>query len=113
MRCGDLETLKRMNLNVILVVFNDKGLGTIKIPRKMKKYNCGGLDFACVDYIKLAEAFGLQGISVKTHREFKDGLKGALSAKTSTLIEVRVNSETYDSFIKEIRQNMQLAKVSS
>ena len=109
MRAGELETLGRIGARVVLVVFHDGGLGTIKIPYRAKSYACGGLDFGDVDIAKIADGYNLRGVRVYDHAGYRDALGEALRHDGPTLIEVMIDARDYDRFVDEIRSNMTLA----
>lgn len=108
MRAGELETLGRIGARVVLVVFHDGGLGTIKIPYRAKSYACGGLDFGDVDIAKIAGGYNLRGVRVYDHAGYRDALGEALRHDGPTLIEVMIGARDYDRFVDEIRSNMTL-----
>lgn len=108
MRVGDLETLNRIKANVILVIFNDGALGTIQMSYHNKKYDCEGLELSSVNIQKIAEGYGFKSFSVNTHGEYKEALMDAIAHQGPSLIEVKIPSEKYSKFVKEIRQNINI-----
>ena len=108
MRAGELEGLSRVNGGTVAIVFKDGGLGTIKMKMKAQNYNLDSLDFSDVNFSELARVFSINSVMVKSLKGFKDEFKKALNCDKPTIIEVLVDVDTYDNFIKEIRSNSKL-----
>ena len=108
MRAGELEGLSRVNGGTVAIVFKDGGLGTIKMKMKAQNYNLDSLDFSDVNFSELARVFSINSVMVKSLKGFKDEFKKALNCDKPTIIEVLVDADTYDNFIKEIRSNSKL-----
>ena len=99
MRLGELEVFARRKIAVPIVVVNDGSLGTIKSRQKSKGLAPYGLDLAAVDFARVAQATGLNGVRVETPEQYEKELATALEADRATVIDVRVDAEAYrDSF---------------
>ena len=57
----ELETAVRLDIDLTVLVFNDSGLGMIRLKQKMDGYETHGVDFANPDIIGFAQAFGAHG----------------------------------------------------
>ena len=99
MRLGELETFARAGVAVPLVIINDQALGTMKSRQKSRGMPEYALDFHSVDFAGIATACGLRGVTVTTPEQFENELKLAMEADQTTLIDARVDPQTYqDSF---------------
>ena len=105
MTSAELETAERVGANFVTVIFNDSGLGLIKV--KMKR-RCGrdyGCDFTNPDFVRYAESFGINGYRVEKADELKETLKRCLKNKELAVIDVKVdysgNDELFRSSSKE------------
>ena len=99
MRLGELETFARAGVAVPLIIINDQALGTMKSRQKSRGMPEYALDFHSVDFAGIATACGLRGVTVSTPEQFESELKLAMEADRTTLIDARVDSQTYqDSF---------------
>ena len=58
MKASELETLAREELAPIIIVFNDRSLGLIRIKQAAKGYRRDAVDLAPVDFARLAQSFG-------------------------------------------------------
>ncbi len=63
-----------------------------------------GTEFRAPDYVRIAEAFGGNGISVGTEAEYADALKGALTSRGFTVIQTRVDPSRYPDQFDAIRE---------
>jgi len=93
MRATELEVAVRMNLPIVMVVFNDKSLSQISVKQERKGYPPMGVHFNNPDFIKFAESYGATGYEVETASEYESALKTALINKKPALISARIESK--------------------
>ncbi|HEX3722443.1 MAG TPA: thiamine pyrophosphate-dependent enzyme [Nitrolancea sp.] len=88
---SELSTAMRHNINAIMVVFNDGAYGNV---RRMQRERFNGRvissDLLNPDFVKLADAFGMEGRQAHGADGLREALKGALKNNHPTLIEVPV-----------------------
>ncbi|MBC2580495.1 biosynthetic-type acetolactate synthase large subunit [Clostridium sp. DJ247] len=88
----ELGTIAENNLNIIILLFNNSGLGMVREIQTGKGKNYYGVDFkANPDFIKLAEAYGLPGRRVNRTEEFQEALKEAMKSNKAFFIECIVD----------------------
>jgi acetolactate synthase-1/2/3 large subunit len=100
MTSAELETAKRVGANFVTIIFNDSGLGLIKV--KMQR-SCGrdhGCDFTNPDFVKYAESFGIKGYRVERADELKETLKRCLKAKELAVIDAKVDYSGNDELFR-------------
>lgn len=88
----ELETCVREDLPVIVVVFNDDELSSIKTQQGDhydERYI--GVDYTDVDFSEVAEGFGAHGTRVTTGQEFAPALEEAQSVEGPALIDVKTD----------------------
>lgn len=93
--CGELETFKRTNKNITIVLFRNDIFGWIKGETVLvndSKPICTDFD-KDVDYMKVAEAFGLYCQRLTEHEEIETVLDKALKHNGPSFIEMRVVSQ--------------------
>ena len=95
MRLGELEVFSRNNIVMPIVIINDMALGTMKARQNSRGFDSHGLNFVPVDFSKIAEAVGLYGVKVNTPESFYDALKKSMTADKTTIIDARVDQESY------------------
>ena len=103
MRATELEIATRLKLHPIIVIFTDRTLGMIRVKQSSKKYRRNGVDLSVTNFVKIAESFGGQGFIANSIQEFKQHFTTALNNNQLTIIDVRVNPNTYSDHIKFIR----------
>ncbi|MGE5985367.1 thiamine pyrophosphate-dependent enzyme [Klebsiella michiganensis] len=98
--CGDggfmfaaqeLATAVQYNINLVTVVFNNQSYGNVY--RDQQQSFAGrfiGSELVNPDFVKFAEAFGVQGIRVTTPQMLRQALEQAFAADKPVLIEVAV-----------------------
>ena len=105
MTSAELETAKRVGANFVTVIFNDSGLGLIKVKMKRRYGRDYGCDFTNPDFVRYAESFGISGYRVDRAEELKETLKRCLRNRELAVIDVRVdysgNDELFRSSSKE------------
>lgn len=90
---SELFTLASNNVPVVSVVFNNSGLGmirqlqTVQFNKRFMACECPGY----VDFVKYAEAFGLEGEHVTTPEDFAAAVKRGLDKDHTYVIEVDIN----------------------
>jgi acetolactate synthase-1/2/3 large subunit len=87
---GDLATVARIGGPTILILFNNSCYGWIKALQKLN-YNSRffSVDFTeSLDYIQVAEGFGLKGMRVSKHDEIGQALRKAVDYGGPILIEM-------------------------
>jgi acetolactate synthase I/II/III large subunit len=94
---GELETIARLNLAVVVVVLNDGGLSSIKVKQAQRKIPTIGGEFGETDYAGVARDFGLLGFKASTREEFRTVLSQALESGRGAVVEVMTY---YDEYLK-------------
>ena len=103
MKASELETLAREKLAPIIIVFNDRSLGLIRIKQAAKGYRRDAVDLAPVDFARLAQSFGGRGERAGTLEAFDAAFKSALDDDRFTVIDARLDPDVYASHMTPIR----------
>ncbi len=92
MNAQDLETAVRMKLNITVVIYNDVSYGALRIFQK-NTYDGRyiGSHYGETDFVKMAEAYGAQGLRAETPAELKAALERARDADVCTVIDARID----------------------
>jgi acetolactate synthase-1/2/3 large subunit len=75
MSAQELETARRLNLNLVVLIIEDHAFGMIRWKQAIDGFPDYGMNFANPDFIQYAAAFGATGTRITT----KDGLAPALT----------------------------------
>ncbi|ULJ75625.1 thiamine pyrophosphate-dependent enzyme [Rhizobium gallicum] len=94
MTVGELETLVRLQVPAILILFNNGTFGWIKGLHRLKGHNqCFGVDFLAPRGQAIAEAYGLKAWTAKTALTLDRALAEAFSNEDGPcFIDVHVES---------------------
>jgi acetolactate synthase-1/2/3 large subunit len=96
---GELETVARLGLDITYVLFDNRSFGWIRGTEFVTKKNALPPDygrftnFAEVDYVKIAEGFGLKGFRAGSASEFERVLRECLTTRGPKLIAIKTASE--------------------
>lgn len=95
MRVSELETARRENTPIIIVVFNDGYLNLIKRKQESQGYVVSGSQFAAVDYVQVAQGFAFQAIQVADEPSLRQALQRAVASDTPWVVDVLIDPEGY------------------
>lgn len=101
---GELETAARLEVRVIVVVFNDSTLSLI--AAKQRPSGQGGanaVQYRPVDFAGIARASGMAAAAVSDVAEYEDALRAALGRPGPTLIDVRTDPSAYPEVLNAVR----------
>lgn len=93
MTLGDLETIAREGLPIIILLVNDSAYGNI---RQEELYKMGdgryiGVDFPPIDYVGVAKTFGMDGVIVNRASELAGAFLAARESGKPYMIEVKLD----------------------
>jgi acetolactate synthase-1/2/3 large subunit len=91
---AELETAVREKLGVTVVVLADDALSQIKAGQERKGYPVTGTTFGGLDYVAIAQGFGITGHDVRTVEECRAALHAPPSS-APTLIAAHVDPSAY------------------
>ena len=95
MRVSELETARRANTPIIIVIFNDGYLNLIKIKQERQGYAVLGSQFAPVDFAQVATGFGFRAVRADTEAVLQDALQQAVASGEPWVIDAIVDPEGY------------------
>jgi acetolactate synthase-1/2/3 large subunit len=93
---SELETARRMGLNVVVTVLNNSILGYEKHAEKVifNDYS-DACDFTPVDHAAIARASGCEGIRIEKADDYLPALKAAFAANKTTVLDVIIDERAY------------------
>ena len=97
MNVQEMETAKRLNTNMVIMVWEDKEYGLIAWKQENEFGKHTDLAFNNPDWLKLADSFGWHGHIVPTSSDTKDILEKAFNESGPSLVVVPID---YDENIK-------------
>lgn len=103
MVAAEMETVKRLGLPIVVVVFNDYALSLIQIKQEQKGYGSRDMSYGGPDFTALARSFGWAGFSAASETELGEALDAAFTSDVPTLIDARIDSSGYRQMLEAIR----------
>ncbi len=92
LQLGDLETMVRERLAIVVVVFNNFRLGSQR--KRVEAYGpVVGVDHGNPDFAKLAELFGCRGYRVDKPDQFDAALRDAMASGEPCIIDAIIDPE--------------------
>jgi len=106
---GELETISRVGGNIKIILFNNQCFGWIRAAIYFKygpKYFA--TDFKPVDYVKIAEGFGIEAFRVEEPNELPNTLRKIFNSNEPAFVEITVEPE--DRFVPPVPSWIKKAK---
>jgi acetolactate synthase-1/2/3 large subunit len=96
MYTGELETVARLKLPIVLLLMVDDALSSIKVKQVRKDYPSSGVEFSRPDYGAIARGFGFDHARVADRAACRAALERALAGERPALIEAIVDPDEYE-----------------
>jgi acetolactate synthase-1/2/3 large subunit len=91
MNVQELETAKRLGLQIVCVVLVDGRFGVIEANQQRRYQRTGGIEFTNPDLVQLAQAFGIRGEAIAGADELLPALKRAFAADGPAIVAVPID----------------------
>ncbi|KKI93679.1 acetolactate synthase [Bacillus sp. SA1-12] len=88
---AELETAKRLNLPIVVLLWRDEGYGLIEWHQQKKFKRSSYIKFGNPDFIQLAKAYGFEAIQIQKGGELMSALEKAIAMKKPVLIDCPVD----------------------
>jgi acetolactate synthase I/II/III large subunit len=104
MTVAELQTAQREDLPIIVLVFDDREIGLIRVKQEIKGIAAHGVQLGGIDWEKLAQSFGADGVTVETEQALANALQAALQSRRTTVIGVRIDASGYVAQFNALRE---------
>lgn len=104
MALAEMQTCVREKLPIVVVVFDDQEIGLIRIKQEIKGLPRHGVALGGLDWEKLAQGFGANGVVVDTENGLADALRHASEADRATVVAVRIDPSGYIEQFNALRE---------
>lgn len=91
MNVQEIETAVRLQIPLVVLVWNDSGYGLIKWKQLNQFGRISNVDFSNPDFVMLAESFGAEGVRIESTAELLPKLREALESDRVTIIDCPVD----------------------
>jgi acetolactate synthase-1/2/3 large subunit len=95
MTLGELETVRRLDLPVTVVVFADAGHSIIRVHQARRGLRSRGVDLSALAYERLAEGLGGRGYAAATPEELARALDDAGQGGGLSVVAARIDPAWY------------------
>jgi acetolactate synthase-1/2/3 large subunit len=103
MVAAELETVARLRLPILIVVFNDAALSLIEVKQEQRGFEGVSMRYAGPDLPALARAFGLRAFTATDEATLSQALIGAQTAPGPALIDARIDPSGYRRMLEIVR----------
>lgn len=103
MTIGELETLVRQKLRIVVVVIDDSTLSMVKIKMTDEHGGFGSVDYGRSDFAAIARGYGLAGFRAEDAAGLEQAVRAAFEIDGPALVQAIVDPEGYKHVIAAIR----------
>lgn len=104
MAIAELHTAVREKLPIVVVVFDDQEIGLIRVKQEIKGLEPYGIGLGGIDWEKIAQGVGADGITVETEAALADALGAAVRADRPVVIGARIDRSGYVAQFNALRE---------
>ncbi|WP_309498623.1 acetolactate synthase large subunit [Sulfurovum sp.] len=105
MNSQELETARRLQLDLVVIILNDSAFGMIKWKQEGMGFENFGLDYTNPDFVKYAQSYGAMGYRPTSTEDFVEILDKALNTKGVHLIDLAVDYSLNHTILNELLRN--------
>lgn len=105
MNSQELETARRLQLDLVVIILNDSAFGMIKWKQEGMGFENFGLDYTNPDFVKYAQSYGAIGYRPTSTEDFVEILDKALNTKGVHLIDLAVDYSLNHAILNELLRN--------
>jgi len=103
MVAAELETVRRLALPIVVVVFNDGALSLIRAKQVQRGYDQAATKYSGPDFEAMARSFGLTSFRAENEPELYQAFREALAAQVPALVDARIDASAYPRVLEAIR----------
>ena len=104
MAVAELQTSVREKLPITVVVFDDEEIALIRVKQEIKGIPTYGVKIGGMDWEKLAQGFGADGVVVETENALGDALQTAVQSGRTTVIAAKIDGSGYVDQFNALRE---------
>lgn len=103
MVAAEMETVRRLELPIVIVVFDDLSLSLIRVKQEQKGYPETAMTYGGPDFQALARSFGLAAFVASDERQLGAAFAEALAASAPALVDARIDPSGYRRILEVVR----------
>lgn len=91
---NEMHSLVENKLPAVFFVFNDSSWGAIRLAQRfVYRENYIGTDITDIDYAKIAEIYGCEGITVRKYEELVSAIEIAKGIKKPLIVDIKIQRD--------------------
>lgn len=103
MCAGELATIARERLSIVVIVFADGALSLIEVKQQARQLEAAGVALGRVDWQQVGRGFGLDTYAAADEPALERAVEAAAGARRPCLIEARIDRGTYAATLRAVR----------
>ena len=103
MVAAELETVARLRLPLVIVVFDDQALSLIEVKQEQRGLAGASMRYVGPDFPALARAFGIRAWIAEDEESFRNALVAAQATAAPALIDARIDPSGYRRTLEIVR----------
>lgn len=104
MAVADIQTSVRERLPITVVVLDDEEIAMIRVKQQIKGIDRYGISLGGIDWERLAQGLGADGIVVESENALQDALAQAPHTERTTIIAARIDGSGYVDQFNALRE---------
>jgi acetolactate synthase-1/2/3 large subunit len=100
---SELETVARLRLPLVIVVFNDAALSLIQVKQEQKGFEGVSMRYTGPDLPALGRAFGVRALVATDEASLRSALIAAQTGPGPALIDARIDPSGYPRMLEIVR----------
>jgi acetolactate synthase-1/2/3 large subunit len=103
MVAAELETVARLQLPILIVVFDDQALSLIEVKQEQRGIAGASMRYQGPEFPALARAFGIRAWVAEDEASFANALVAAQASGGPALIDARIDASGYRRTLEVVR----------
>lgn len=104
MAVADIQTSVKEKLPITVVILDDGEIGLIRVKQEIKQVQRYGVEIGGIDWEKLAQGFGADGVVVDSEAALASALQASARSRTTTLIAAKIDPSGYVDQFNALRE---------
>ncbi|MDX2415661.1 MAG: thiamine pyrophosphate-dependent enzyme, partial [Bacteroidales bacterium] len=99
MSAGEIATIRRLNLKIIIIVLCDRELNLIKLKQEKRELAPDRIDLYKGDLFEADKFLGVRVIEVESDESMNKAISSALLSDSASIINAKIDPEEYQKYV--------------
>ena len=104
MAVAEIQTSVKEKLPITVIILDDGEIGLIRVKQEIKQVERYGIALGGIDWEKLAQGFGADGVVVDNEAALESAIKASTRSTRTTLIAIKIDSSGYVDQFNALRE---------